>query len=209
MFGIPFAFSKELAKVNDYVIQDKDFLSRIKLLPARGRANLDRERFLKKMIDEELILREAQRANLHEKEEYKIKVESFKRELLVDLYLQQYMKEMNTEEKQRKFFEENKEKRYTNPEAVRISVINVQSAEEAKEILEKVKAGEDFGELAKKYSKGPAASEGGDFGFRTKKGLRREFADRAFLMKIGEVSDLIEAKDGYHIVKVTERRDEG
>jgi peptidyl-prolyl cis-trans isomerase C len=202
------AYPKDLAKIDDVVITDSDLTKRIGLLPERNRGRIDKEKMLNKMIDEELITREAQRLNLHDKEDYKLKVEAFKRELLVDLYLQQYLQDRNTEENQKKFYEQNKEK-YTSPEMVRISVIRVNTEEEAKEILKKVREGEDFAELARKYSKGPGASKGGDFGFRAREALRKELADAAFSIKKGEISDPVKTKEGYHIIKVTDHRERG
>ena len=207
-FGICLATTKELAKVDGFVITDSDLTKRIDLLPERGRASIDKEKFLNKMIDEELLLREAQKLNLHDREDYKLNIETYKREFLVNLYLQQLLKEKNTEEDQKKYYEENKEK-YTMPEMVRISVITVKSEDEAKDILKKAKSGEDFAELAMKYSQGPGAKKGGDFGYRAKKGLRKDFADVAFPMKVGEVSGLIKAEDGYSIIKVTDHKEEG
>ena len=207
-FGICLANTKELAKVDGYVITDSDLTKRVDLLPERGRATVNKEKFLNKMIDEELLLREAQKLNLHDREDYKLNIETYKREFLVNLYLQQLLKDKNTEESQKKYYEANIEK-YRNPEMVRLSVITVKSEDEAKEILNKAKSGEDFGELAVKYSQGPAAKKGGDFGYRAKKALRKDFADPAFSMKVGEIGGPIKAEDGYSIIKVTDHKDEG
>lgn len=77
-------------------------------LPEYSLKGFNKEKFLNKLIDEELIVREAQMLNLHEKEDYKDRVEAFKRDLLVDLYFQQYLKEKNTEENQKRYYEEKK-----------------------------------------------------------------------------------------------------
>ncbi|RPI15847.1 MAG: parvulin peptidyl-prolyl isomerase [Ignavibacteriae bacterium] len=76
----------------------------------------------------------------------------------------------------------------------------------AKEILDSIKAGSDFSEMAKKYSHDSASAvAGGDLG-RMKKGiLVKEFEDAAYLLKSGEVSDLVETQFGYHIIKAYER----
>lgn len=210
VFGIPLAYPKELAKIDNFAISDTDFKNRIMLGPERQRARSiqDKEKLLDKMIDEELLMREAQKLNLYDNEEYKFKVETFKKQLLVDIYLQQYLKENNTEENQRKYYEENKEK-YAEAEKVNISVISVGSEDEAKEILKKVQDGESFAELAKKYSKGPYAAKGGDFGWRTRKSLKTEIANTAFSMK-GEISDPVKTADGvYHIIKLTDHVEAG
>jgi parvulin-like peptidyl-prolyl isomerase len=177
------------------------------IFPELSGKDIDKGKFLSKLIDEELILREAQKLDLHEKEDYKNKVEAFKKDLLVDLYLQQYLREKNTEENQQKYYEEKKEK-YTSPEMVRISVILVKTVYEAKEILKKTQEGEDFAEMAREYSKDPSAGKGGDFGFHAKKALRKEFADIAFSMKTGEISNPIRTGDGCFIIKVTDYQEE-
>lgn len=207
-FGTLFAFAetKELATIDGFVISETYFMDRVMMLSDRDRVSLNKEKFLDRLIDEELIMREAQKLNLHDKEEYRNRVEQFKKSLLVDLYLQQYLKESNTEENQRKYYEQKKEK-YISPETVKISVILIKTEDEAKDILRKAKKGEDFAELAKKYSKAPSAPKGGDFGTRSKKALRKDF-DIAFSMKVGEISDLIKTDEGYYIIKVAGHTDE-
>jgi peptidyl-prolyl cis-trans isomerase SurA len=76
----------------------------------------------------------------------------------------------------------------------------------AKEILDSIKAGEDFSAMAKKYSQDSASAVlGGDLG-RLKKGITvKEFENAAFLLKAGEVSDVVETQFGYHIIKAYER----
>lgn len=209
--GITFAETKELAKSDNFVITDTDLKKRIMILPERKRSLsiTEKERLLNRMIDEELIMREAQKLNLLDDEEYKFKVETYKRELLVDLYLRKLLEEKNTEENQKKYYEEAKDS-YARPDMVRISVISVGTEEEAKEILKKAREGNDFAELAKKHSKGPFASKGGDFGYRKRESLKKEIADTAFSMKIGEISEPVKASDGgYHIIKLVDKKEAG
>lgn len=212
VFGISFAASqlKQLAKVDDFVITDGYFKQRLSVMNnfSRKQALKDREKFLDGLIKEELLNREAKKMNLQESEDYKFKMEIFSRELLTEMYLDKYLEEKNTEEAQRKYYEENKQK-YSRPEMVRISVIRTKTEKEAKEVLEKAKTGEDFGKLAEKYSLGPVAVKGGDLGFRDRKTLRKEYGDLAFSMKKDEIQGPIKSEDGYHIIKLTDRRDAG
>jgi parvulin-like peptidyl-prolyl isomerase len=214
MFGTLFAlaYAQELAKIDGTVITEKDFMDRVEMLPERDRkslaAELNKERFLNKLIDEDLIVREAQKKNLHENEDYRKRVEAYKKDLLVDLYLKQYINDNNTEERQKKYYEKNKDK-YTSPEMVRISLIKVETEDQAKDIVKKARAGEDFAELARTYSKDGSARVGGDFDFRARRGLRKEFGDAAFSMKVGEISDPIKLPDGYYIIKLTDHKPEG
>ncbi len=72
----------------------------------------------------------------------------------------------------------------------------------AQKVLNLAKSGEDFAELAKKYSEGPSAPNGGELGYFTKKDMVPEFANAAFKMKPGEISDLVRTPYGFHIIKV-------
>lgn len=67
---------------------------------------------------------------------------------------------------------------------------------------------EAFAELAKKHSEGPTASRGGDLSFFTKNRMVKEFDEKAFSMKVGEVSDPVKTRFGWHVIRVVERKDE-
>jgi peptidyl-prolyl cis-trans isomerase SurA len=77
---------------------------------------------------------------------------------------------------------------------------------EASAILERVRHGEDFAELARKYSQGPEAREGGVLGFFKHNELRPELEEAAFKLQTGEVSGLIKSPEGVHILRVLERK---
>ncbi len=119
----------------------------------------------------------------------------------------------------RKLYEDNKQ-RFAKPEeahALQIAVYSrpsdpAASREEARKKIDeayaKAKAGEDFGELARKYSQASNAAQGGDAGF-VPKGAIPEFDRIAFTLPIGEVSPVFETHFGYNVIKVLERRPGG
>ena len=76
------------------------------------------------------------------------------------------------------------------------------------EIQEKVRKGEDFAALAREYSQGPSNVKGGDLGYFSRDQMVKPFSDAAFLLKIGDVSGIVETEYGYHLIKVTDRKDE-
>ena len=74
----------------------------------------------------------------------------------------------------------------------------------AKDVVEQIKKGASFEDVAKKNSDGPTAAQGGDLGYFKRGTLAKELEDKTFAMKPGDVSDVIRTKQGYVILKVTE-----
>ena len=70
------------------------------------------------------------------------------------------------------------------------------------DILQKVREGQDFAELAKQYSEGPSKDKGGYLGTFKREAMVKPFADKAFSMKPGEISDPVRTRFGWHLIKV-------
>ena len=79
------------------------------------------------------------------------------------------------------------------------------AAAEAKadEVLKQIRAGASFEDMAKKYSNGPSAAQGGDLGVFKRGALAKELEDKTFAMKSGDVTEVIRTKQGWVILKVT------
>jgi peptidyl-prolyl cis-trans isomerase C len=119
------------------------------------------------------------------------------------------------------FYDENKED-FNKPEQVKASHILIKVAPTATTeekvtartkidgLLKQAKAGGDFAALAKENSDDPGSKiQGGDLGFFEKGAMVKEFADAAFATKVGQVSNVVETQFGYHIIKVTDRKEGG
>lgn len=79
----------------------------------------------------------------------------------------------------------------------------------AKAILDSIKNGSDFAEMAKKYSEDPgSAAQGGDLGFVKRGVFYPEFEAAAFSLETDQISDVVESPVGYHIIQMLERRGE-
>ena len=110
-----------------------------------------------------------------------------------------------TDEEIEQYFEDNKDL-YGQEEQVVASHILLEDKETANEVLAKVKAGEDFAELAKEYSTDTSTNEdGGDLGYISRNEMDEAFEEAAFALEKGAVSDVVQTAEGYHIIKVTNK----
>jgi len=76
----------------------------------------------------------------------------------------------------------------------------------AEDVLKQIKGGADFGEMAKKDSDDGSAPKGGELGWLVRGQTVKEFEDKAFAMKPGEVSDLVKTVYGIHIIKLEDKQ---
>ena len=125
--------------------------------------------------------------------------------LLMEALLQDAGKASLTEDAERKVYDE-AVKQVKNEEEVHARHILVPTEDEAKAILAQLKGGADFATLAKEKSKDPGAAEGGDLGYFTKEQMVPEFAEVAFKLGKGELSDPVKTQFGWHIIKVEDKR---
>jgi peptidyl-prolyl cis-trans isomerase SurA len=161
-----------------------------------------------------------------------ISFEDFKQNLRNQIITQQVIgKEVGSrmainKEEEQNFYEEHKSE-LEQPEQIRLSEILVStepkgktdstdeaqrvSAAEAKaqELLEQIRKGAHFDEIAKKSSDGPSAPQGGDLGYFKRGTLAKELEDKTFAMKPGETSDAIRTKQGFVLLKVVEHQSAG
>lgn len=73
-------------------------------------------------------------------------------------------------------------------------------------ILQRLRSGEDFAQVAKQVSRGPSAEAGGDLGWLKRGTIQKQLEDAAFALKEGQFSGLVRAGNGVHILRVDERR---
>lgn len=85
--------------------------------------------------------------------------------------------------------------------------ILVADEETAFTVVEKLKAGGDFAELAKEYSSDGSASNGGELGWFTVGSMVDEFNDAAYALELNEISEPVQSQFGYHIIEVTDKRE--
>ncbi len=114
------------------------------------------------------------------------------------------------------FYDDNKA-RYVKDEEIQASHILIKVDDKTNDaaaktkidaIYKDVKAGKDFAELAKQNSQCPSAPKGGDLGYFARGRMVPEFDNAAFALKNkGDISDIVKTQFGYHIIKLTDRKE--
>jgi len=141
--------------------------------------------------------------------QYNLTLEALRKEMVPQVQLTKLLtpKVNVTDQEVKDFYEANKASMST-PEQVRASHILVKTKEEADAIEKELKGGADFAALAKEKSTDTGSKEnGGDLNFFGKGQMVPEFEEAAFKLKVGEISEPVKSNYGYHIIKVTEKKE--
>ncbi|MFC3674428.1 peptidylprolyl isomerase [Ferrovibrio xuzhouensis] len=147
----------------------------------------------------------AEKAKLDKDPAVKQQLEAAREQVLQHAYLEKKVRTEVTEATLKARYEQLL-KSQPPEEEVHARHILVPTEADAKAALEEVKKGADFAEVSKKRSTGPTAATGGDLGFFTKEKMVPEFAEAAFKLQPGQVSEPVKTQFGWHIIKVEERR---
>lgn len=167
-----------------------------------------------KITDEELKTQlDTYKANFETDEEYKSFLESngmseeylteaIKKEYIINQYINEEIDTLQpSDDELKKLFDENKM-----GQQVRASHILVNTEDEAKKVKERLDKGEVFEDVAKEVSIDPSKDNGGDLDFFSYNDMVKPFADAAFSMEIGQISDPVKSEFGYHIIKLTDKK---
>jgi peptidyl-prolyl cis-trans isomerase C len=164
-----------------------------------------REHLISYLADIVMVTQAADKKNLADNPDFKRRLAFLRSKLLMGYELQQEAKTALTDEALKQTYDE-AVKSMSGQEEVRARHILVEGEDEAKAIIEQLKGGADFAKLAKEKSKDPGAAEGGDLGYFTKDQMVPEFADVAFKMYPGQLSNPVKTQFGWHVIKVEDKR---
>lgn len=161
---------------------------------------------LQYVIENELMAGAGQKDNLDKTESFPGRVAYHQRRALRDAFFDAKISDAVSEAEAKKIFDE-KIAEMKPEQEVHARHILVATENEAKEIVERLKKGDDFAALAKEKSR-DASAEGGDLGFFPRGQMLKPFEDAAFALDVGEISEPVQTQFGWHVIKVEEKRDQ-
>ena len=164
-----------------------------------------RENLISYLADIIMVTQAADKKNLGDNPDFKRRLAFLRNKLLMGYELQREAKTALTDEALHQTYDE-AVRSMAGQEEVHARHILVEDENEAKSLLEQLKSGADFAALAKEKSKDPGAAEGGDLGYFPKNQMVPEFADVAFKMYPGQLSNPVKTQFGWHVIKVEDRR---
>src|SRR6201996_3556135 len=197
-----------LAKVNGAEIRQSDMaLAEEELGPSLDKMDpaTKKENLLAFLIDMKIVAKAAEDKKVENNDDFKKRLAFARNRLLMDSLLASEGKAALTDDSMKKVYDD-AAKQITSEQEVHARHILVETEDEAKAIKAELDKGADLAELAKKKSKDPGASDGGDLGFFTKDQMVPEFSAVAFALEPGKISDPVKSQFGWHVIKVEEKR---
>ncbi len=205
----PAQADKVVAKVNGIAITERDVAlatedlgERLAQVPEARK----RDEVVNYLVDLKLGAKAASDAKIGEGPEFAARLAYNRDKVLLDEYLQREAKKAATPEAARKLFDETV-KTLTPEEEVNARHILVEEEAQAKAAVDRLKKGEDFAKIAAELSKDPGSGkEGGDLGWFSKERMVPEFAEAAFKLQKGQVSEPVKSQFGWHVIRLEDRR---
>lgn len=205
----PAADDAVVATVNGVEIRESDVTKLYANLPQQYKQvpfEMIKSQLVDQLVSMQIVQKAAKEEKYNEQAGYLDRVAEAKGQILQEYYLQEKMTAAATEEAVNAAYEKLKSE-FEPKEEIRARHILVEKEEEARDVVAKLDAGEDFVELAKTTSVGPSGPQGGDLGFFGEGQMVKPFSDAAFAMEPGTYTkDPVKTQFGWHVIKLEERR---
>jgi peptidyl-prolyl cis-trans isomerase C len=214
LFAAPVAFAQDtkvIAKVDGTAITEEDLKIALEeltpTLPQQMDAAQRRTYAIDYLIDLKIVAAKAAKDKIADTPDFKKRLGQTSDRLMMEALLTREGEKGSSDDAMKKFYDETI-KGLKPAQEVKARHILVEKEEEAKAAVERLKKGEDFAKLAGELSKDPGSGkEGGDLGWFEKERMVPEFAEAAFKLDKGGVSEIVKTQFGFHIIKVEDKRD--
>jgi peptidyl-prolyl cis-trans isomerase C len=203
---------KIIVKVNQVTLTEEQIEE---FLPSEYKSSVTLEQkksFVQKWIENELLYQEARKRKIDQKKELQNRIYTTIKDLVVmELLDKEFGENISaTEEEARNFYLQNQDNFKREEEEVRASHIFLKSKTKADSVFQELKKGADFARLAQQESEDSLTNrQGGDLGFFRRSEIAPFIAEVVFKLKTGEISAPIKSDYGYHILKVTDKKEKG
>lgn len=199
-----------VARVNGDELRRSDVIREIQLLGPQAQQvppQMLYPQLLQKMIATKLVSTQGYAQKLQNDKEVKEKMKDAEARIVAETYVHRTVQPKITDDKIKQRYDELSAK-FKPQDEVKARHILVSGEEEANELIKQLKAGGDFAKLAQEKSKDTgSAKQGGDLGYFPREAMVKPFADAAFAMKDGDVSDKpVKTEFGWHVIKVEGHR---
>ena len=206
------ANNKVLARVSNTVITTNDLKARIAKMPPYYQNIISKnpKRYVEDVIVETLCYEEGVRRGIDRDKEVKEVVSEAKKKIVMAKLIKNEVEDKIavTEDEMKKFYAEHKDE-FKTPEMWRASHILVADEKEAKAMLDELAKGAKFEDLAKAHSIDATADRGGDVGYFRAGQLVPDFEKACLKLDVGQTSDVVRTQFGYHIIRLTGRKEPG
>jgi peptidyl-prolyl cis-trans isomerase C len=200
-----------LAKIGDQTLTESDLKEMASAMPERFRpvsmTPEGRQKILDYMVNVYAMSAEAEKEGLDKSPEVQKMLQLTKKDLLARLYFEKATKGMPvpSEQDAKAYFEKNKAQ-FVTPESVHLHHILVKTDKEAKDVLDRLKKGEKFADVATQVSICPSKVRGGNLEWLPRGSLVKEIEEVAFTMNPGQPVGPVQSKFGYHVLLLEEKK---
>ncbi len=204
--------NKVLAKVGVYEVTESEVAYMLQSLSPQVASQFigpeGEERLLAELINQKLLLCEAIENKFDENEDFIEEFAKLKENFLSQYSVKKIIGSVSVSEEEAKEFYEANPNLFVTPAQIRASHILVAEEEKANELYAKIQAGESFEELAIDNSTCPSGVNGGDLNYFSQGQMVPEFETAAYNLEVGQVSAPVKTQFGFHIIKLTEKKED-
>jgi peptidyl-prolyl cis-trans isomerase C len=199
-----------IARIDSQEIHRSDFLKELQMMGPQAQQlppQMIYPQLLQKMIATKLVSVKGYADKLQDTQEVKDKMKAAEDQFVAEAWIHKTVQPKITDAKLKERYDQLSSK-FKPQDEVRARHILVATEAEANDLITQLKGGADFAKLASEKSKDTgSAKQGGDLGYFPQTAMVKPFAEAAFGMKAGELSDKpVKTEFGYHIIKVEDHR---